>query len=292
MAITVGDVERRPVPAAIVDVDEVDDGAEAGPVDQIPHGAAEDEAAGAVIGPPAAGQAPEAPLHRDHERADREERPAPPPLGRDAREETEGEARVEHERQRQEAVDHADGHARLEPPEHDQLGDLVERDHDAREDGDPCGRGRRHPSNAVTARLADAAQLALPLARTTGTQRSQSPGCARCSPTRSLHVQQRWHLRPSALSTPMTRPGISWLSYWTAALVRAPPSSTCDTMKSVGRSARLARSSSGRSSGAAATRRRASSPLPISPCARAVSSALVTSRRTSSRRPHSRASVF
>src|SRR5216117_1025908 len=227
----------------------------------------------------------------DHERADRQERHDPPPLGRDAREESEGEARVEHERQRQEAVDHADGHARLEPPEHDQLGDLVERDHDAREDDDPCGRGRRHPSNAVTARLADAAQLALPLARTTGTQRSQSPGCARCSPTRSLHVQQRWHLRPSALSTPMTRPGISWLSYWTAALVRAPPSSTYDTMKSVGRSARLARSSSGRSSGAAATRRRASSPLPIRPCARAVSSALVTSRRTSSRRPHSRASV-
>src|SRR2546425_199863 len=245
MAITVGDVERRPVPAAIVDVDEVDDGAEAGPVDQIPHGAAEDQADRAVIGPPAARQDPEGHLHQDHERADRQERHDPPPLGRDAREEAE-----------------------------------------------PCGRGRRHPSNAVTARLADAAQLALPLARTTGTQRSQSPGCARCSPTRSLHVQQRWYLRPSALSTPMTRPGISWLSYWTAALVRAPPSSTCDTMKSVGRSARLARSSSGRSSGAAATRRRGSSPLPISPCAPALSSALVTSRRTSSTRPHSRASAL
>src|SRR5207253_9249402 len=167
---------------------------------------------------------------------------------------------------------------RDESGQRDQLGNLVEHDHDAGEDGDARERRPCHPSNDVTARLADAAQLALPLARTTGTQRSQSPGCSGCSPTRSLHVQPRWHLRPSALSTPMTRPGISWLSYWTAALVRAPPSSTCDTMKSVGRSARLARSSSGRSSGAAATRRRASSPLPISPCARAVSSALVTLR--------------
>src|SRR5207244_780426 len=84
----------RTRPDAIVGGDGGDEGAEAGPVDQSPHGAAEEQADRAVIGPPAARQDPEGHLHQDHERADRQERHDPPPLGRDAREETEGEARV------------------------------------------------------------------------------------------------------------------------------------------------------------------------------------------------------
>src|SRR5439155_336184 len=45
----VGDVERGPVPGAIVDVHEIDDRAEAPAVDQVAHGAAEDQAERAVV---------------------------------------------------------------------------------------------------------------------------------------------------------------------------------------------------------------------------------------------------
>ena len=83
----------------------------------------------------------------------------------------------------------------------------------------------------------------------------------------------------------MTSPGISLLSVGGSRTSGggASKSRTSETMNSVESSSRLARSRAGRSSGADATHTAASRPLPIRFCARTVSRALATSRRTSSR---------
>ena len=102
----VGDVEGGPVPAVIVDVHEVHDGAEPGAVDQIAHRSPEDERRtasrssalpGVRIADGHAGEHDQRPQRQDHHE--------PPPRGGQARQQPEGQARIEHQREGQQAVD-------------------------------------------------------------------------------------------------------------------------------------------------------------------------------------------
>src|SRR5262245_30332262 len=263
----VGDVERPPVPCPIVDVDEVHDTPEASAVDEVAHGAAEDQADRNAVHPGARGEHPDGHTRQHQQRTGGQHHHQPPPPDGQAAQTAEGEPGVHHEREREDAVDDTHGHTEDQVLEHDGLGDLIEDDDDRRDRED-----RGHAP-----------------ARITGRQRSQRVGWSGLSPTCVLYFQQRSHLRPGARPTPMTRPGISPLSEGgrrRSAGARAN-NRTSDTMKSVGRRSALAESSAGRSSGAPVIQTEASRPLPIFFCARAVSSALATSRRTSSRRSHS-----
>src|SRR5262245_48747078 len=207
----VGDVERRPVIPAQVHVHEVDHGAEARAIHEVPESPAEDEPDPQHALPAAGGQHAQGHPRQHEEGHQRQDSDHPAPGRRHAPEQPEGQSRVHHQGEVEKPLDHVDGNAEHEPIEHDDLGHLIDGGH-----GQGDGKDALHS-----------------MAATTGAHRSHRAGWRGSSPTRSLHTQHRWHFLPRALSTPMTRPGISWLSDRTA-LSEAAPKATCDTMKSVG----------------------------------------------------------
>ncbi len=135
----IGDVERRPRPLLVVDLDEIGHAAEAQAVDQVAERAADHERERQRRAPFAARQAPQ-PDHEHGADTDREraEQPALPAAG--VVQETERGAGVEGERPVEETRNHRVRRVRRQRRQCDLLGELVERDDDG---------GERKPDQCV-----------------------------------------------------------------------------------------------------------------------------------------------
>ena len=171
-------------------VHEIDDGAEARAVDEIADRAAEDEPDRDHARQTTGGQHAQRHASQHEQRDDRERGHQPAPRRLQRAEQPEGEPGIHDERQREPAVGEHDGMAGYEVRERGGLADLIRHDDDRGEQEDERHRARV----------------------TTRTHRAHSVGWAGSRPTSSLRVQHRSHLSPAARSTPMTSPGMSWLS--------------------------------------------------------------------------------
>jgi hypothetical protein len=139
-----------------VNVHEVHHGAEPSPVDQIAHRATEHEADGEPVQHAARCEDPHRHPGQHDQRPQRQGDHHPSPRQGQSSQQPEGQARVEHQREGQQAVHDGNRDARGQMPQDDHLGDLIERDHDRRDHQD-----RGHAGAVITAR-----------------QRSQRVGCA------------------------------------------------------------------------------------------------------------------
>src|SRR5262249_46506216 len=119
----VGHVEGGPVVVAPVEVEEVHHGAEPSTVDQVARGAAEDESERDPGRPAAAREQPDADGGQYSEGNQREGSYDPAPGRRRGGKHAECEARIHDQREREDAVHHADGRAWHELPERDGLGE-------------------------------------------------------------------------------------------------------------------------------------------------------------------------
>ena len=157
----VGHVEGRPVPAAQVDVHEVDDRAEAHAIDQVSDRAAEDEPDRRLLAPAAAREDAQGHARRGRPAPRGRARPPPSASRRDAAEEPEREPRIHDERQREEAIDHAGpGRRGSSWSSTISLGDLIERRRRPR-DGHERAIRDRSPRIAGTAQPRDDRDAAL-----------------------------------------------------------------------------------------------------------------------------------
>src|SRR5687768_9972146 len=135
----IGDVERRPVPAQRMEVEKIDDVAEAQAVDQVAQRAAEDQRqAEAQQATPRVAHDEHADDHRRGEGEGGEQRRLP---ARPLREQAEGRALVEHQHQVEEPGELLARVAVLEVSEHQPLGELVGADDGSRQ-REPAPRPR------------------------------------------------------------------------------------------------------------------------------------------------------